>query len=832
MIAGLIISAAVLLGAWPVFSAPVSHYPVTTDAMGHLTKIKYLADCLKELKWPSWFPYWYCGSTVIQYYPPLSFVLLVPVQMLFDNVMITYKTLVFFSQFLGALGVWYFGFRFAERWTGIAGGAFYALHPYLLRSLLFAGTIAQWPVYALTPWWFLFSVLWFRQGDRRNWLLVCILTALLVLSHPMHAYLICVGMGIVLVVLFFCREISFLCLMQWTVAVALGTALTAFWSLPGVTQWETPGVPYLLPEASAMYSSQISWFMPSGRHQAGFYFGLSFVLISFLALVAAVLERSQRESRFWLALLIGLGAVIFLSFGEKVSVYNYLPMHKSLVPGRFLSFAALLVSLLLVYTVSVAARSKKKVIFTGGVLLCLIVTAADIDPRAMPLRTDPFWSVQEEINLIPASDNPFRTGRFTWVSPVGSETTYFPMLRGLNMADGWNIEGTPHNRAIWQHNIAIPIGCGDYVIRNLLQWNVRAVMVSNSYQQLQERLKEAGFAERLRDAGKTLLISSLPSSYFMQMDRNAIAIGKAAAGLVMHFPWIVQGVSYSLEDYSPQELAPFRLIYLIEPEVKDLRRFEEKLRALAAAGKMVIIEPGKADFWPVGGSIPYREKVVPGACLSPGPVAGSLFNSAFSLGNDVEGELPVIGNLDEVWLEMVAGGVRAPVVGWKNVDGGRVYFVGLALGQQLGTACGGQIKALLERLMDLAAPRKEIFLLPFEVQEAEWGHDSFQFRYSADKTELVWVSVTYSRRWKAFLDGEPLLVRNLENLILLELPAGEHEVILRYGMTWVSWLGIGIALLALLMLVLIYRWFAVIAQRTNEILCRARRFLEEIGAGP
>ena len=67
-VAVLVIAATVIYSAWPVFKSPPYRFPVATDAMGHLTKIKYLAECFREWKWPSWFPYWYCGSTTVQYY--------------------------------------------------------------------------------------------------------------------------------------------------------------------------------------------------------------------------------------------------------------------------------------------------------------------------------------------------------------------------------------------------------------------------------------------------------------------------------------------------------------------------------------------------------------------------------------------------------------------------------------------------------------------------------------------------------------------------------------------------------------------------------------------
>ncbi|MHB8919147.1 MAG: 6-pyruvoyl-tetrahydropterin synthase-related protein, partial [Desulfocucumaceae bacterium] len=174
-----ILATAIIFSMWPVFSAPSNVYPATVDGMGHLTKVKYIADCFKELKWPSWFPYWYNGATVMQYYPPLSYLLLAPIQMIFDNVMITFKFFLFSTQFIGSLGVWYFCHRFIGSWVGIVGGLLYALQPFLLRSLLLSGVVAQGPIYALTPWLLVLTLLFIDKIMPLRWLSVSVALGLL-----------------------------------------------------------------------------------------------------------------------------------------------------------------------------------------------------------------------------------------------------------------------------------------------------------------------------------------------------------------------------------------------------------------------------------------------------------------------------------------------------------------------------------------------------------------------------------------------------------------------------------------------------------------------------
>ena len=83
-------------------------YPGATDFLGHMAKIEYIADSLKQGVLPSWYPYWYCGTAVTQYYPPLSYYIMAPIFILTNNVMITYKIFCFVMLSSGSMGVWYF----------------------------------------------------------------------------------------------------------------------------------------------------------------------------------------------------------------------------------------------------------------------------------------------------------------------------------------------------------------------------------------------------------------------------------------------------------------------------------------------------------------------------------------------------------------------------------------------------------------------------------------------------------------------------------------------------------------------------------------------------
>ncbi|WP_061213518.1 6-pyruvoyl-tetrahydropterin synthase-related protein [Syntrophomonas wolfei] len=825
-IAVLLFAAAIIWGIWPLLGAANNTYPYTTDGLGHLTRIVYLADNIMEGKWVSWFPFWYNGSTVTQYYPPLSFILFSLVQVFTHNIMLTFKIMIFLSQLIGALGVWYFCYRFIGPRIGVFGGILYAVQPFLLRSGLNGGEIAQIPIFALTPWFLYFTFLLFEEKTRLRWLLVSICGALLIVSQSMHAFLISILIGIIMLVMLLERHIILRECICWILAVGLGAGLLSFWIVPGTTHLENASIPYLLPEASSVFAAMTSFFSVAARNGSGFYIGSSMLLLACISLIF------WRKSKLVLPLLIAMLLGISLSFGEAFPLYKYIPLHQSFIPRRFLSFSVLAAAILDVYVLNELLlrarpgyiREITYIILSGAIIVLL---AIDINPRAMETHSDQFIEYRQELKLLSISNNAFEQGRFSWLYSDASHIAYFPMIKGLNMTDGWSIEGTPHNRALWQHNTAIAANCNDYIIRNLLFWNTRSAFIDNRWKKLIEGLQDKGFRLIKEDDKKSILFNPTPSSYFLRQERDALVIGQAAINFEMYFPWMLRGYSSCLEDYPREYLSGFKLIYLIEPEVKDFTSFQRMVEELAEADKVVIVSMGRGETWPLLDVIPYWETIESDYRLKTCENAG-ITGEAW-LEADPTGQVPALGNLDETWAVMQGEDREVPAIGYKEVNGHRVYFVGLALGQQLNSADGEQIRMMLEQLMDLAHPNKSIVPHPFPVLEDEWRHDGFSFSYDSREPRPVLVSVTYTPRWKAWLDGKALPVQNMDNLIYIQLPAGKHQVSFHYGMSWVGKLGIVLSLLFLLLVALFYYYFDYFDLFFNHLQRKVRHYISLIG---
>ena len=86
-------------------------YPWGTDILGHLYKVWYLGDHWQHYGGlAQWTPHWYNGTPITQYDPPLVYYLMLPLQLVLDNIAVVYRVSVT-AFVLGAAYLTYFLFK-------------------------------------------------------------------------------------------------------------------------------------------------------------------------------------------------------------------------------------------------------------------------------------------------------------------------------------------------------------------------------------------------------------------------------------------------------------------------------------------------------------------------------------------------------------------------------------------------------------------------------------------------------------------------------------------------------------------------------------------------
>lgn len=833
-------------------------YPYTSDVMGHMAKVRYLSDCLLKGDFPSWFPYWHNGSTFTQYYPPLSYWIMALIYIPVQNVMLTFKIYCYLMFFIGGMGIWYFCRSFIGGWCGIFGAVVFCLQPYILRALYSAGTVAQGPIIALSSWYLFFLLSYVYRPDAKKFLLCTLICALMILGHPNTAFMMCLCIMAIFFVFAMIKRISLTNFTCVSLTIVFAGIITAFWSIVGVTELETPGISYLLVEAALIYTADITWYTTlSGTF---FYFAIPVTIGSLISLFVYSYRSSTKTSEIWekdyilYCILISFFTIVF-SFGLNLPLFEYLPLAESYVPGRILGLTSVSGAILcayLVYMIQKSAKGKKLSSRAANYILSTAIiglTLYYMNPFTIEYSTITSYAFDEMIAKTNVEGSNFEKGRYAYMGVVDSSETFFPITYDLNLTGGWNIEGTPHNRAFWNHNIAYPTGCFSYIAKNLAFWNTKYLLFEERFDKITEELNKEYTFQHVSDKGyHKFYTSQLSSSYFLTDNRNGLIFGIGAPGVAMEFPYLVYEQRRDISDYSLAELAKYKLIYLCEPVADTMRqkeRIEETIKYLAEKGVRIIIEPMSTKrfklFDVAVSDVPAEDSLLLLEKQYMSPLNSMTDNIKI---DEKQGYFRALFGIDEAYYKLVQNGglLQNDIIGTKRVGKGEVLFLGMHLSQYLKAvyalnlgvpedikeypSCSDEIKALFGDIFKTYGVEQDFWPEPFPVNNASWNYKGVDFDYSSQAAQEMTISITYTPRWKATIDGKPSDVGQRENLITLQLPAGGHKVQLKYGLTKYAVIGYTTLITGLLLLFLFTRYYDINISNLRKLYIFFKKYFQ------
>jgi hypothetical protein len=835
-------------------------FNVTADGLGHLAKVAYLAEHYQRLEFPSWCPFWYNGSTMMQYYAPLGYVVMAAIHMVVQEVILTAKWYCLICLTFGGLGVWAICRRFIGRWCGLFAVVLYCLQPFFSLSLFGGGVYAQGMIYLLTPWLLLLIVDFLTEPRGRTFFGIALFTALLILGHAMHAFMIGLMIAVVALPYALTGKIRFQSYFMLGVSMVIAALMCGFWWAVGIIEYEAPGVPYLLEEATLLYTATLDWFLPGKSTILKFSLATQVcVILSFLFYQYTYRQTWSSDRRqFCVSMMVYLSIIsAIFSLGQNLSILKIIPLIETLVPGRILNLTAVTASVAGSYVLfSILKNFAGHRLWHKGTMVLLSVLLVglsiyEMNPFVREYSLEHYDSYyQSYMPLLSGTGDRFEKGRYEWIAPVNaSETFYSTQVYGYNASDGWNIEGTPHSRTIWGHNVALSSGADEYVLKDLLFWNVRSVYAVREYTGLLSSLKEYGFSLKVDPSLITgnncvLYTSDQPSSYFLTDPRDSLVIGPGAIAMAHEYPYMVHEYETDLMEYSMSELEQYEVIYIIEPILDSVSRvaaFEDRVSQLVDQGIHVLIEPSSLQRFPLFGVGVNNLKL------------GAV--SAVLAGSDVRNEAPEtdiilragrqffsLTGLDRVDYKLYGSQHRAgfDMIGTKKVGAGEVVFIGGRLTQYLPSPSyyiwGFQeedivpdvasLKAIITDLIDRKEHSRTFVPGTFDVLSSDWDYKGGDFAYSTDEAQEVTVSVTYTPRWKVTLDGKPIRAGSRENLVVLDLPAGLHRVRLEYGISILGYIGYGITAAGLLLLLFGTLFFRRINAWLKESAVRAGVWLQ------
>ncbi len=785
--------------------------PRGADTWSHLFKAEYLAAemharGLGAYLTAAWMPSWYLGDPFRTYYPPLTTLVLAPLQYLTGDTVLTARIFISGALLAYAALVYAFLNRLWGRWPAALGAVVSVWAPYQLRTVFFEGNLPRVLAFLALP-----LIAWQTEillaGPRRRVRAAALLGlfwAWAILAHPQQAYTFAIGFALYVVArLFFEAETPFVHALWWLGGLVWGAALTLPWSLPAYVGNELPGIPYLPEIKVETFVAHLASLIPSFSLSDGRIVLGTGVLL--LAVLAAVARPDARRTGYLIAALV----TFWLSLGPSSIGFSLLPLHDQLLPERFLNFTA--------FALPVAAAGILPLHNTARIpRLALVVglVALDLAPGFSIARAVPYPEEQAALAALPAQGvgRGGRTALLTYPEPTALET-YF-VGESSEMLNGWALENTPHHLSI-RRLLGAPEWGTEYLRARFELWDVHRVIVRGGVEAEAARnaLEAIGFTRDPSLGPYEIWIDSRPSAAVQWLPvGQMLLVGNDLMPFLGAFPFAEERSASGLADVGLAEMLthPIVGVYRFEQEAESLESAEATLREYLRHGGTVVVDlSGMEDL--IGRSLDF---------LDVGVLRLSFDQRAdLRWDQDPEGAperldfsgLPEVGwsgaaylHLDGVLASVEQDGDWYPVLGYKDFGAGRAWFIGLNLLYYSQLAGEPALMETIRGSVLASSPvNRDVVLEDVDVREFEVSDRGLTFIARADRAADAVISYTYSPRWEVLVDGTPVPFTAYEGLIRLTLPQGEHTVQVRYRPYGTSWprLGLGMGIAAALLAV-------------------------------
>ena len=798
-IVAIVVAALVIYRPILTLSPSEGLHPWASDTLGHLLKTQFMAEELRSGNlYPQLFPDWYGGVQLLRYFPPLPYYLLAGLFLLSGNIVFAGGAFVFGAALLGGLS-----FLLYRRWISLlpatlAGVLFLAL-PDNLRVALAEGNLPRVLATAWLPLAFYALLAILIEGPTRmRFVLLAAFTALIVLSHAMMGAIFVSCFVLVIIVYWFTSRAKSRAVGTALAGVFSGLLLSGWWLLPSLTG----GITELNSEAAgeALVSLPLVHSLdPLARYESKemFYLGLSLVGGLVLALVGW-----KRLSPLCRSLLIVGVPLLLLSSTAINPVYRTVPFNELMWPIRFMSFAGFILLLGLMVWVSQLLKGSWKAKLLAGSLV--VALALDTLPSLPLIHVRPAWdeltTVAERIRELPG----WRVATADF-SRLGSRASYLFSAAGeREQVYGWAYQGSQIAPLLSSINFAMERGHSAYAVDRLEETGADYVV----------RLKgitiDPSFDDLLRDRGYTVAeeTQSLilyyrpggPRAYVPQY--RALGIGSGARSLALLFPELLVGKSDRIDDYDPKVLNAFPTLVLSGFSWSDKSRAEKLVREYASQGRRVIVDltgvpeevlSKRPKFLGIYGeplslySAPTLSQAGQQITLSPFDPKYSPWNTLTPQGLDAS--TVTFGHLEQ----------EGTAIGYRGVDGGRVWFLGLNLPFHSMLTKDPAGIALLEGLLGLEAgalsQRQEVPLKQYRA-----GSDGYTFDYTMAEGNLLAVPIARHDGTTLSIDGRTTELLPLGSVTHFWAPAGTHTVRIGFQPTPIYKFGLAATGLALLLM--------------------------------
>lgn len=822
------ILALMILIFWP--SLTRSGIPSGVDTPSFLHTAKFVVDYFKEHRaLPPTDPYWYSGHEHLHYAPPLIYIPIGLFYLLTDNIRLAGKIFQILMVTLAALNMFFVVKKRHGVYSALVAAVVFPLAPWTFFQL---GSPTKLLAALFFPVCFHYTEKVLDERKNKYIVILAVLFLVVLLSHPMMGLIFMAGMAVYSMVYSglspdkrFSRSFAII------LAAISGVALGSYYIIPFYVEkagW-----------TAIPYQELVNYSHPLDRSLL--YTGVPLIILGLYSVF------KHRDARKIGLLVIGVMGW-FLSLGIFGSGFMYehvLPLLKLTYPGLWLNlpvfaFAYLSATAIDFEAIKGTGEELKRAVIAVTIIAVSLFAFDRVDHFTMLTN---FQSQLADRTISAKLNELDNTGR---VAPMKYPFGYLIWELG-DRTDKHIFEGHYFGLAriaryiSWNYD-AIDNGFVKYPVQVLARHNVKYLIANGNLlnsrkgygQKFLDELEKAGFNKKFSiddyyTRAYDLYEKEGGSSYLVPVTEKVLAIGNYAYIPAALFSdtggKVLTGGSPYLDDYSAEVLENFDTLILYGFAFRDRKKAEALVEQFVKEGRQVVID--------LHGVKPYLLEADPTFLGVTGyqRIAKGTFSIEVSKSREPDlfayqvfelpSELVFSGSRKQKlkeWRYLVYNGLDEPVAflkgedhkdmfsiaGYKKVGKGQVLFIGPNLFYHTYLTHDKEEIRLLSKALNIGSTsasrgvkrttkdsQASVKIIKESIKPAK-----LTFEYEAQKDFPALVSYAFSTHWAATLDGRPIELSNLEELMFLNLPGGRHDLTISYQGTRIHTYAWGITLMA------------------------------------
>ncbi len=581
-------------------------YPLGLDIHGHLFKSNLVYhEILKGNWYPLYTEYWYNGLQPFRYWPPMTYYVMAFLQFIAGgDVMNAYLGFIWLSCSVGGIGWLLFGKKLGRPILGAFFGLMWFFFPDNLRVFFGEGNMPRMLITMLLP--YLFYCLWnYVAYRRRRWVIPLILLMLVIIfTHLMISAMIGVASALFLLIYAIANK-------RWkesvltVLAMLFSFAVMGIWVYPslvgGLTSMASDGTSALMASLSARIYVSLNPFIRLEGGVTELYFGLSIALI---AIIGVFLSNRKSVPGFLTLLIVILGTTTALT-----PFIQLLPLSQLFWVRRFtpIAYAFFVIAV-------IEWRNLKKPI---AVAMCSVILL-DAIPSCNLAAYDTRMNVSATVNSISSTMDDLLLSEAKSItkqrvslmdlSTLGPMPSYAfaDMGSKTQYVFGWAWQGAATANNIAYLNESLEKQNYLYLFDRNLELGADTVLVqklqlkgTDAREKILKAAREVGY-NMIDETDEMLLFSYPVTGNFGVMTRySGLAIGSTAALVPGILPSFHPGDKLIIDDYTPEELEQYDMIYLSGFFYRSKTAAEQIVREIAKAGVKVYIDMSRIPADPL-----------------------------------------------------------------------------------------------------------------------------------------------------------------------------------------------------------------------------------------